>query len=426
MSKNGIPSSMITIIAYIYNKTNISFKSQSGYFNTVLQTRVGVPEGCTLSPTLFALYLSDLDQQLNGTTIKIGNTKIAYIVFADDICITCGTENELRTCLKTLEDYYKEKKMSINIDKTKTMIIHKGRLPKIQPFSINQTNLENVNKYKYLGIWFTTSMNFNEHIKFITNKARSKIGYLWKMLNIGELSLDVTLQIFDCYIQPIYTYGIGVWWQNSNKNIVQMINATFTMYIKIWMKIPVASTNSLFYFTTKTTELNNTLEKDFRKQISKINLPHLDTQILNGVRQEETFHAAFKVDNNLHVAGGNIREKITEEEELNKNISTHNQESKMSIHMSQIPSYLWFNRTLHDIPKRSNLRRKLMLDIFGWNHRYYCSNKKFHFPYLHLKENSKQYDFMHDNAKHKTYCSCLLCGEQQISFNHHCFCSSTL
>ena len=399
MAKTGIPVSIINIIAFIYNKTNISFKSATGFLNKVIQARVGVPEGCTLSPTLFALYLSDLDEHLTPTTIKLGNTKIVYLAFADDICITCGSEDEMRENLKSLEYYCKIKKMVINVEKTKTMIVHKGRLPNIQPFNINQANLENVKKYKYLGLWFTTSMNFNEHIKYITLKVRSKIGYLWKMLNIGRLSLELALKVFDCYIKPIFTYGIEVWWQNMNKNMVLMINATFTKYLKMWLNIPVGSINSLVYFITKTRKLNISLEKDFLNQMTKIHLPHLEEHVINE-----------HIQCNLQT----------------HNTTVHNIEKDFTDNIKEIPSYLWFNKTCHEVPKQPKLRRKLMLDIFGWNHREFCLNNKFHVPYLHLNETRSQYDHMHDNAKPKTYCVCSICGETEIGFNHNYYCSGLL
>ena len=100
--------------------------------------------------------------------------------------------------------------MAINVEKTNIMIVHKGPLTNIKPFVVKKPSLENVKKYKYLGSWFTSSMNFNEHIKYVTLKARSKIGYLCKMLDIGELSLELVLKVFDCYIEPIFTYGIEV------------------------------------------------------------------------------------------------------------------------------------------------------------------------------------------------------------------------
>ena len=78
MDKKGVPLKIINIMSFIYNQTSISFKSATGFLNKQIQARVGVPVSCSLSPTLFALYLSDLDEHLTTSTIKIGDTKIVY------------------------------------------------------------------------------------------------------------------------------------------------------------------------------------------------------------------------------------------------------------------------------------------------------------------------------------------------------------
>ena len=84
---------------------------------------IGVPEGCTLSPTLFAHYLADLDNYLTAISTTLGNTTINYLEFADNIAIIARSEEELRINLKGLENFCQAKKMKINVQKTKIMIV---------------------------------------------------------------------------------------------------------------------------------------------------------------------------------------------------------------------------------------------------------------------------------------------------------------
>ena len=75
MARKEIPDSIISIIGHIYNKTHNFFKYASRFLKTVIQPRIGVPEACILSPTLFQLYLSDLGEHLQPSSIQIGDTK---------------------------------------------------------------------------------------------------------------------------------------------------------------------------------------------------------------------------------------------------------------------------------------------------------------------------------------------------------------
>lgn len=172
-----------------------------------------------------------------------------------------------------------------------------------------------------------------------------------------------------------------------------MINATFTKYLKMRLKIPVGSINSLVYFVTNTKKFNITLGKNLRNQMTKIYLPHLESQVMQRHIDEHT---------------NSVTERI--------------KELKSVENISEIPSYLWYNRTFA-VPNKPKFRRKLMLDISGWNHREFCSNRKFHVPYLHKKDSSYQYENMRDTTKQKKSCICSICGDKEIGFNHHFFCS---
>ena len=212
----------------------------------------------------------------------IGDISINYLAYADDICLTDGSEKELRENLHEFEKYCLEKKLVINTVKTKIMIIHKGRLPRMTDFNLNDEKLEVVNNYKYLGIWMTSTINFSEHIKEITTKARSKVGYLWSMLNIGRLEFKTALKIFKCYVEPILTYGFEVWWHHLNVHNKSKINAVFLKFLKLWLGIPVASINSMVYFKTEKKTLTYELEKIYKKSMTSLKLPHLNVKAQQG------------------------------------------------------------------------------------------------------------------------------------------------
>ena len=79
-------------------------------------------------------------------------------MWADDILILSETKEGLQSKLNLLQEYSKTNKLTVNTKKTQCMIFNKtGRLLKNHEFYYNNTVLECVREYKYLGSLVTPS-----------------------------------------------------------------------------------------------------------------------------------------------------------------------------------------------------------------------------------------------------------------------------
>jgi hypothetical protein len=79
-----------------------------------------VPQGSSLGPLLFLIYINDLPNCLNHTTARM---------FADDTIISYAfdsakeLQNVINTELKGLNDWLTTNKLSLNIVKTEFMVV---------------------------------------------------------------------------------------------------------------------------------------------------------------------------------------------------------------------------------------------------------------------------------------------------------------
>ena len=156
-----------------------------GYkYSPKFRTNRGVRQGCVLSPLLFNIFLSDIQNVFDscGSNPFMNYEEISCLIWADDILILSETEEALQGKLNNLASYCKTNKLEVNTDKTKTMIFTKsGRLLK-NKFFFNNIKLENVRSYKYLGFIVTPSGEIRSGLEDLRVRALRAIAKIRKSL----------------------------------------------------------------------------------------------------------------------------------------------------------------------------------------------------------------------------------------------------
>ena len=174
----------------------------------------GVRQGCLLSPLLFNIFLSDLPDILDSAQNK-ANTETTHpccLIWADYIILFSEKEDGLNYMLKAMEGYCKENELTVNTDKTKCIIFNKsGRLIR-KHFSFNNTQLETVRSFKYLGFLITPSGEIKSGLNDLRDRTM-KAFFKFKTVMGTEFNRNVqtTLSILDALIKPILLYCSDFW-----------------------------------------------------------------------------------------------------------------------------------------------------------------------------------------------------------------------
>ena len=82
----------------------------------------------TISPTLFAIYINDLAEQLNqsGLGVEIGTSlKLSCLLYADDIVLLADNEHELQALLRIVNTWCSNWRLEVNLLKTNILHVHK-------------------------------------------------------------------------------------------------------------------------------------------------------------------------------------------------------------------------------------------------------------------------------------------------------------
>ena len=205
-------------------------------YSDFFECNIGVRQGENLSPILFSLYLNDLEAFLTekqNTGIDLSTLtdeltpllKLMLLLYADDTIIISDNAAALQKCLDDFMQYCNNWKLNVNIDKTK-IVIFGAKKPEKHSFKLNNINLEIVDSYKYLGVYFSKSGTFTKAKKHLSEQADKALHFLYTAINNIQLPLDLILKLFDQTIIPILTYASEIWGY-ENTDIIQRIENKF-------------------------------------------------------------------------------------------------------------------------------------------------------------------------------------------------------
>ena len=81
-------------------------------------------------------------------------------MYADDVVLLSTTEKGIQSCVDKLSKFTKDWKMTINTNKTKMLVFNKGGRLKNINIKYNNSSIECVQKFTYLGVVFNASGSF--------------------------------------------------------------------------------------------------------------------------------------------------------------------------------------------------------------------------------------------------------------------------
>lgn len=207
----GVSSKVVKFIECIYEKTLTSVWTGSELSKS-FATECGVKQGCLLSPLLFALYLNDLHDCLEGG-IYFENINIRLLLYADDIVILADDVKVLQKMIQKLEDYCKTWNVEVNLDKSEIMVFRKGgRLSSKEKWYFNSQEIKIVSEYCYLGVWLTPKMVFTKHIEQRNIAAKNSINLTWQnFLNKNTISIASKWKLFLAVCRSVQSYAAQIW-----------------------------------------------------------------------------------------------------------------------------------------------------------------------------------------------------------------------
>lgn len=193
---------------YVSNRRQ--FVDIGGVYSSVITNTnpFSVAQGSNLGPLLFLLFVNDVFHlTLHGK----------LILFADDACLSY-VENDplimkshMQKDIDILAKWFINNRVTMNVKKTKAMLISKNHSNRTVSLNLRSQNnpIEQVEKFRYLGITIQNDLKWNEHTNSISRKISSLGGVIRR---IGrKVATNTLTSIYYSCVHSHLTYLSPIW-----------------------------------------------------------------------------------------------------------------------------------------------------------------------------------------------------------------------
>lgn len=198
----------------------------------------GVKQGDPLSGLLFNVVLDGLLSKLsNRSGIKINDSNIVALAFADDIVVVAPSPMVMKSHIKIIETYFEHHGLQVNVDKcaafqyisvpgTKRLVVETKPLLKIKGTYIPTLGVSS--QLKYLGLQYS--------FRGVVSPSPSKLEEMLGRLKACPLKPWQKLNVLQRYLIPRFHHGLQT--MDITKKKLSYIDSCIAKFVKTTLHLP--------------------------------------------------------------------------------------------------------------------------------------------------------------------------------------------
>jgi hypothetical protein len=206
----GFPKHLVALLQSLYVNQRAIIR-WNGEHTSEFEIGKGARQGCIVSPHLFVTYTEKVMRDAEASTfgIKVGGTPVSNLRYADDTALIEGSEEAIEILTNNVNDAGKKLNLKLNVKKTKLLVA--GKADEKYNIMIDGEDVEQVEKFKYLGSTKTATAKCSDDIKCRIAIAKRRMIELQDLWNDKSLSIQLKVKIVKTLVWSALIYGAEAW-----------------------------------------------------------------------------------------------------------------------------------------------------------------------------------------------------------------------
>ena len=237
--------------------------------------RAGVPQGGSLSPLLFILFVNDMPLSLEPVEVPLVGTS----QFADDLALWSKSRSaevavrRLQKHLDNISDYCATWRVALNVRKTQSTLFHLHRdLPEQMPppCTLRGQPIAYSRELKFLGVTFDPKLTFGPHMEDVRKRCKHRLHVLASVCGRGFGPQPSTaVRLYKVYIRPLIEYGSAAWYPLICRTRREILERIQNQGCRIAHRFPMWSPRDQLRRLSRTTTVEERLRELGRQYLRK-------------------------------------------------------------------------------------------------------------------------------------------------------------
>lgn len=266
LERFGVHGEAMNWLRAIYKNPKICCRKSDGGYSKSMEYERGVRQGDPISPILFDIFMDDLlskEFHDQGITVDVhmdrrktvGGTKLAALLYADDIVLMADNLKEMTILLGKLSRWCDENDMKVNATKCgilKVRAVNGERAQRATEFSdateedeedvvmsLQGQEIAKVTSYTYLGVEIDANLDRELMVRKRIEVCKASVLRYSKLLRSPLVPLEAKAICVKAHIMPTLTYGSEIFGFSAHR--VAKAESEIMRAVRTCLRLPTST-----------------------------------------------------------------------------------------------------------------------------------------------------------------------------------------